>query len=127
MSKFKNVSMPMTQTLIEQLMFNNFDLIHCQQNFTMLRTENLRKPAGKSLNICYLINFKNVYFFFIDNTVVEHLPCLGKALRTYHNGDIIVVYPGRYNLDGRVYQLADSVHIIGMGNYSEIVGKELLN
>jgi len=58
--------------------------------------------------------------------VVEHLPCLGKALRTYYNGDIIAVYPGRYNLDGRVYHLADSVHIIGMGNLSEIVGKELL-
>lgn len=67
-----------------------------------------------------------IYFFFIDNTVVEHLPCLGKALRTYYNGDTIVVYPGRYNLDGRVYQLADSVHITGMGNFSEIVGKELL-
>ncbi|XP_020606708.1 SHC SH2 domain-binding protein 1 homolog B-like [Orbicella faveolata] len=58
---------------------------------------------------------------FQDNTVVEHLPCLGKALRTYYNGDTIVVYPGRYNLDGRVYQLADSVHITGMGNFSEIV------
>lgn len=68
---------------------------------------------------------KFVCLFFTDNTVVEHLPCLGKALRTYYNGDTIVVYPGRYNLDGRVYQLTDSVHITGMGNYSEIVGKEL--
>ena len=62
--------------------------------------------------------------FLTDNTVVEHVACLGKALHTYYNGDTIVVYPGRYNLDGQVYQLADSVHITGMGNYSEIVGKQ---
>ena len=56
--------------------------------------------------------------------MVEHLPCLGKALHSYYNGDTIVVYPGKYTLDGRVYQLADSVHITGRGNCSEIVGKD---
>lgn len=58
-----------------------------------------------------------------DNTVVEHYPCLGKALKSYYHGDTIVVYPGKYKLEGRAYQLADSVHITGIGNPSEIVGK----
>ena len=55
--------------------------------------------------------------------MVEHYPCLGKALKSYYHGDTIVVYPGKYKLEGRVYQLADSVHITGIGNPSEIVGK----
>lgn len=59
--------------------------------------------------------------FYEDNTVVEHYPCLGKALKSYYHGDTIVVYPGKYKLEGRAYQLADSVHITGIGNPSEIV------
>ena len=55
--------------------------------------------------------------------MVEHFPCLGKALKSYYRGDTIVVYPGKYTLEGRAYQLADSVHITGIGNPSEIIGK----
>ena len=55
--------------------------------------------------------------------MIEHIPCLGKALNSYYKGDTIVVFPGKYNLDG-VFQLVDSVHITGKGNCSEIVGKD---
>ncbi|XP_015760406.1 PREDICTED: SHC SH2 domain-binding protein 1-like isoform X2 [Acropora digitifera] len=58
--------------------------------------------------------------FFQDDTVVAHFPCLGKALNSYYIGDTIVVFPGKYNLDG-VYELVDSVHITGKGNCSEII------
>lgn len=58
--------------------------------------------------------------FFQDDTVIAHFPCLGKALNSYYIGDTIVVFPGKYNLNG-VYQLVDSVHITGKGNRSEII------
>ena len=54
--------------------------------------------------------------------MVAHFPCLGKALNSYYIGDTIVVFPGKYNLDG-VHELVDSVHITGKGNCSEIIGK----
>lgn len=71
-----------------------------------------------------LLNIFSVDIFFcpIDNTVIEHVSCLGKALNSYYIGDTIVVFPGKYCLDG-VFQLVDSVHITGKGNCSEIIGK----
>lgn len=64
------------------------------------------------------------FSFSTDNTVIEHFPCLGKALNRYYKGDTVVVYPGRYMLD-KAYYLADSLHIVGKGNSSEIVGKSM--
>ena len=68
----------------------------------------------------------NLFFFSFstDNTVIEHFQCLGTALNRYYKGDTIVVYPGRYMLD-KAYYLADSLHIVGKGNSSEIVGKSM--
>ena len=57
--------MTITLTLIGQLMFNDFDSIHCHQNFTMLQKENVTKPTGKSLNICYLINLIKHLLLFL--------------------------------------------------------------
>ena len=87
-------------------------LYWCINNFASGLSEHL------PMIICFFFSFST------DNTVIEHFQCLGTALNRYYKGDTIVVYPGRYMLD-KAYYLADSLHIVGKGNSSEIVGKSM--